>query len=110
MTCWENIGNRLVCASQIFLDSYVVLDLEEDDWSGAEDGATEETPVTGEFGHEGDLPGIECPHHGCTGGLDALVETNVVGCSATRVGESTHEPVRFVSVMFAGSEEGDIYQ
>ena len=70
----------------------MVLDLEPDDWGGAQKGEEEETPVGGKFGHEGCLFGVERPHDGCTGRLDTLVETDVVGRTTTGVGESTHVP------------------
>ncbi len=79
MSLRQNIGQGLVSADQVFLDGYGVLDLEEDDGSSAQEREGEETPVRGILSHEGDLTGIEGPHHCGTRGLNTLVETDVVG-------------------------------
>ena len=94
----QHVREGLVRASQILLDSDVVLDLVENDWGGDEQGEDEQAPVTSELGEEGDLLAIERPHDGCTGRLDALVEADVIGRATARVGERTHEPGRFVSM------------
>ncbi len=79
MSLRQNIGQGLVGAGQVLLDGDGVLDLEEDHGSSAQEREGEETPVRGVLGHEGDLAGIEGPHHCGTRGLDTLVETDVVG-------------------------------
>ncbi|KFY15527.1 hypothetical protein V492_01934 [Pseudogymnoascus sp. VKM F-4246] len=81
----QHILERLITKLEILLDTHVLLDADEDDGRSDEQGASEEHPVGDELVHEGDLFGVERPHHGCAGGLDALVETDVVGHAAAIV-------------------------
>jgi hypothetical protein len=93
----QHILDGLVDVLQIVDDLHMVLDLEPDDRRGDEQGAAQKTPVAGEFGHEFGLLRIPGPHNGGAGRLDALVETDVVGRTTTRVAERAHEPSGMVS-------------
>lgn len=88
----EHIGEGLVGAGQILLDGHVVFDLEEDDGRGAEQGDDEEDEIGDVLGLVRGVAGVDGPHHGGAAGLDALVETDVVGGAAAGVGERAHEP------------------
>lgn len=93
VSLWENVCECLVGVGKILLNCDGILDLKEDDWSGAKEGEEEETPVGGEFSRVGDFAGVERPHDSGTGRLNTLVETDIVGRTTTRVGESTHVPI-----------------
>lgn len=111
----QNIFDGLVCALQIDLDRHRVLDLQEDDGRRTQERTEQETPVAGELGHvrrAGRVPG---PHDGRAGGLDALVETDIVGRVTAGVAERTHEPVRranriSIRVLIKDTEHEGAYQ
>ena len=75
----KHIRQCLVSTNQILLDSNMILDLEEDDGRGAEERSGQQYPIGDELLSVGQVARIQGPHHGCAGGLNALVETNVVG-------------------------------
>lgn len=71
----------------------MVLDLHEDERGGDDEGDAEEHPVGDELLLVGQVAGVEVVDDGGTDGLDALVETDVVGRATAGVGEGAHEPV-----------------
>jgi hypothetical protein len=88
----QHIRERLIAELQILLNSHMILDAQEDDRSGDEERTGEEHPVGDELVHEGHVVRVEGPHDGGAGGLDALVETDVVGHLAAVVGHGAHVP------------------
>ena len=92
---WSDLLGSDVGPSDIQVGGNVVLDLHEDDRASDEDRGAQEHPIADELRHEGDFLGVDGPHDGRAGGLDSLVETDVVGGSAAGVGEGAHEPVYF---------------
>jgi hypothetical protein len=89
---WKNIFKSLIRAFQIIFNADRVLDSEEDDRHSDNESSGEHGPVGGKLRHERDRLGIERGHDSRSGGLDSLVITDIVGRSATRVGESTNVP------------------
>ena len=89
----QDVLDSLVRAAQVILDRDRVLDLEPDQGSGDQERATEQTPVGRKLRHVGQFVLVETPHHGGTGGLQALVESGQVGKLAAGVAEGTHHPV-----------------
>ena len=72
----------------------MILNLQEDDRGGEDEGGTEEGEVADILGLEGELASIEIVDESSTDGLDTLVEADKVGRATTRVGKRTHEPVK----------------
>lgn len=96
----QDILDGLVGTPEILLDGHVVLDLGEDEGGSDDEGDAEQGPVADELGAVGEVAGVEVVDDGGSDGLDALVETDVVGRTTTRVGERAHEPVGDVSNRF----------
>lgn len=86
MSSWEDISQGLVCSLEILLDGNMVLNLKEDDWSGAKEGQEEKSPVGGELVHVWEWLRIQGPHDSCTSGLNTFVEPDEVGGFTARVG------------------------
>lgn len=92
VTGGEDILHSLISVSEIVFDLDVIRDLEEDNWESYKEGGTQQDPVADELRHKWELASIQVVHDSCTDGLDSLVETDIVGQTATGVGESTHVP------------------
>ena len=88
----KDISNSLISTRKILLDINVIANLQEDDWGSDEEGYGEQGPVADKLPFEGELAGVKVVHDGRAAGLDALVETDIVGGATARVGEGAHEP------------------
>jgi len=89
----NNVGNSLSSILEILVNGAVVGDAHPDDGQGNNQGTGEKNPVGDELIHEADLAGVKRPHDGGTSRLNALVQSDVVGSTATRVGKCTHIPI-----------------
>ena len=88
----QNIGQSLISTLEIVLSAHVVANLEEDDRSSNDKRNGEKSPVADELRSVGDLACIKVVDDCGTDGLNALVETDIVGRSSTRVGQGAHKP------------------
>lgn len=88
----QNIGQSLISTLEIVLSAHVVANLEEDDRGSNDKRNGEKSPVADELRSVGDLACIKVVDDCGTDGLNALVETDIVGRSSTRVGQGAHKP------------------
>jgi hypothetical protein len=89
----QNLVPSLVRKLQIFLDGHGVFDCHEHDRQSNEQATCQQAPRRSKLADVGDLQTVETPDDGGACGLDALVETGVVGEFAAVVGHGAHEPV-----------------
>lgn len=71
----DDILDCLVTEFQILFNRNVVLDLQEDDGGGQNQGSGENTPGGAKHGVVRSVDAVETPEDGSTSGLETLVET-----------------------------------
>ena len=89
----QNLIPGLVGKLQILLNRHRILDSHEHDRQGDHQATRQQAPGGSKLAHIRDLQAVQAPDDGCTCGLNALVETGVVGELAAVVGHGSHEPV-----------------
>lgn len=96
----QHIRQRLIRTHQVLLHTNMILNLQKDHRCRTQQAERQKSPIRRKLGYEASLAGIEGPRDSCAGGLNSLVETDVVGGAATGVGEGAHEPVGVVSLVY----------